>query len=504
MRAHDLSGKKVVIWGAGMEGRAAADFIHDRAAPASLVFVDDKESQDSESQLTLSQTSPSPCGRVEIAKQFRGGVRKGAVKNPAPKNLFPSGFDFSTLPQGEGDLSEFVNPISKPLTYSILCGEDKEKALAQADVLIKSPGVSLYRPEIHAARATQTPITSLLNLWLAEPHTATVVGITGSKGKSTTSALLAHVLRENSGKRIALAGNIGTPVTAIDLNATDIAIVEISSYQAATLSESCDIGVVTALYPEHLDWHGSVTRYYADKLNVLAQSRMTIACPQVSEDAQERGLALAPSRLFADEEGFHAQGSRLYDGANPLPILDNAYLTRPHNLANVCAVLTVLRVLDQDIPAALQAMESFQGLPHRQQELGEKDGLLYVNDSLSTTPHASIAAMEAYTGRALTLIAGGFDRGIDYTPLVDYVLRRPNIAIVCMGPSGERIFKALEERGAKTIALTLTMEDAIAFARANTTTGGLVLLSPAAPSYGLFKDYAERGHRFTEACGFYQ
>ncbi|MFA6280323.1 MAG: UDP-N-acetylmuramoyl-L-alanine--D-glutamate ligase [Bdellovibrionales bacterium] len=423
MRAHDLTGKRVVIWGTGMEGRAAAAFIHDRAAPSSLVFVDDAQ------------------------------------------------------------------------------GEEKGKALAQADVLIKSPGVSLYRPEIHALLATKTPVTSLLNLWLAEPHTATVVGITGSKGKSTTAALLAHVLRENNGKRIALAGNIGTPVTAIDLNEIDIAIIEISSYQAATLNEGCDIGVVTALYPEHLDWHGHVTRYYADKLNLLKQSRVTIASPQVVEAAQACGLDLTPSQLFAEAQGFHAQGTRLYDGEKPLPALDNGYLTRAHNLANVCAVLSVLRALGQDISAALEAMKSFQGLPHRQQELGEKDGLLYVNDSLSTTPHASIAAMEAYAGRPLTLIAGGFDRGIDYAPLVDYVLRRPNTAIVCMGPSGERILKALEESDAKTIALAASMEEAIAFARAHTNVGGVVLLSPAAPSYGLFKDYAERGSCFAKASG---
>ncbi len=493
MRARDLTGKKVVIWGAGMEGRAAAAWILDRAVPASLVFVDDSQGEE-----------PS----VKIALPLREGTRfslpkgekiSGRGQTPKQQPLPENACAFSTLPQGEGDLSESVNPISKPLTYPILCSEEKEKALAQADVVVKSPGVSLYRPEIHALQATQRPITSLLNLWLAEPHAATVIGITGSKGKSTTSALLAHVLRENSGKRIALAGNIGTPVTAVNLNETDIAIIEISSHQAATLSESCAIGLVTTLYPEHLDWHGSVTRYYADKLNLLAQSRVTIACQQVIKAAQECGLTVNPTVIFADKNGFHTQGSRLYDGAKPLPFLDNAYLTRPHNLANVCAVLTVLRVLGQDTSAAIEAIKTFQGLPHRQQELGEKDGLLYVNDSLSTTPHAAIAAMEAYAGRPLTLIAGGFDRGIDYTPLVDYVLRRSSVAVVCMGPSGERIFKALEERGAKTIALAASMEEAVAFARDHTATGGVVLLSPAAPSFGLFKDYAERGLRFAKA-----
>lgn len=440
MRALEMTGKKVVIWGCGKEGLAAAAWILERAAPSSLVFVEDVQ----------------------------------------------------------GEETIFLNDKTYPLYH----GEEKEKALAQADVLVKSPGVSLYRSEIRTSQAMQTPITSLINLWLAEPHAAITIGITGSKGKSTTSALLAHVLRENSGKRIALAGNIGTPVSAIDLDKTDIAIIEMSSYQAATLMENCDISLVTALYPEHLDWHGFVTRYYVDKLNLLTKGNVSIASAQSLAAAQENDITLQPTLVFANKDGFHAKGSRLYDGATPLDSLDNNYLSRTHNLANVCAVLAILRVLGQDVNAGLRSMKSFQGLPHRQQELGEKDGLLYVNDSLSTTPHAAIAAMEAYAGRPLTLIAGGFDRGIDYAPLIDYVLHRSDIAVVGMGASGEKIVKELKKRGAKRIALAVTMQEAVAFARAHTATGGAILLSPAAPSYGLFKDYAERGDAFAKISLF--
>ncbi|HAX91535.1 MAG TPA: UDP-N-acetylmuramoyl-L-alanine--D-glutamate ligase [Rhodospirillaceae bacterium] len=428
MNAHELNGKRVVIWGAGMEGQAAATFIMENAKPATVDFIDDKSSPE----------------------------------------------------------------------------DEKNAILARADIVIKSPGVSLYKPEVQALLARGVSVTSLLNLWLAQPHTAKIIGITGSKGKSTTSSLLLHVLHA-AGCKVALCGNIGTPVTAINLQETEIAIVETSSYQAATLSQPCDIGLVTALYPEHLDWHGSVKTYYADKLNLLTHSHTKIATPQVISAAMEHHLTLAPDTLFMTKHDFHAEGTTLFESGQAIGSLDNPYLLRAHNLANVYAVLSIVRALGKDVGAALSAMADFKGLPHRQQELGVKDGLLYVNDSLSTTPQSAIAAMAAYAGRPLTLIAGGFDRGIDYAPLVIYLINRPHIFVVCLGESGARIFGSLRYLGMTGVAMAATMDEAVLIARLHTSTsingGGVVLLSPAAPSYGLFKDYAERGESFKKASG---
>jgi UDP-N-acetylmuramoylalanine--D-glutamate ligase len=164
--------------------------------------------------------------------------------------------------------------------------------------------------------------------------------------------------------------------------------------------------------------------------------------------------------------------------------------------------LTALEQLGFAPNAALRAMEDFQGLPHRQQALGEKNGILYVDDSISTTPQSAIAAMEVYRSRPITLIAGGYDRGIDDAPLSDYVLRHNIHALIGMGPSGERFLKALKERRTERVYTAVSMKEAVALAKQTTASGGVILLSPAAASYGLFKDFIERGKAFAAESGF--
>ena len=335
------------------------------------------------------------------------------------------------------------------------------------DVVVKSPGISLYGPLVSEAKARGVRFTSLLNLWFAEPHGKTIC-VTGTKGKSTTASLIAHVLR-GVGRNAALAGNIGVAVTEIPPDA-EYAVIEVSSYQAADFDGLCDVAVLTMLSQEHLDWHGSVGAYQRDKLNLLRHARH----PIVNADA--RGLVDFKCETF--------------DPHAALPIV-NRYLARPHNLANLSATLAVMRVLGIDADAALRAAEDFAPLPHRQQEIGEVDGVLFVDDSISTTPEAAIAALEVYRDRPVTLILGGQDRGIDYGALVVRLRAAPPVAVLLMDASGARI-QALLGRGERVVS----MEQAVERAKALTPKGGVVLLSPAAPSYGRYKSFIERGEDF--------
>lgn len=358
-------------------------------------------------------------------------------------------------------------------------------ALLQTDVLIKSPGVSLYRPEIAAFQARGGIVTSLLNLWnAARTDRALTLAITGTKGKSTTAALLAHVLAA-LGRRVVLAGNIGVPVTEIRDPQADTLVLELSSYQTADFSGRCDLALVTSLYPEHLNWHGDEARYYRDKLALLNRAGFRLAHAQVRTAAPD---LLPPDVVFYD--AFHGP-------------LDNAYLARPHNRANVGGVLAVVNHLGLSREAAFAAMRTFQGLPHRQQELGTRDGILYVDDSISTTPQSAIAAMSVYHPRPITLIAGGFDRGVDLRPLVDALCDRNGaVAVVCLGASGARLFHDLRARDRSAVFLAEDMPEAVGLARHVTPSGGVILLSPAAPSFGLFRDYMARGAAFAQAAGF--
>ena len=434
MRAADLGTARVAIWGLGREGQAAIRFLRAHHPGLSLVVLDDA------------------C-------------------NP------PISVEFS-------DLDYAFGPSAI------------DKALGRSDVLVKSPGVSLYRPEIARARECGVAITSLLNLWFAEALALQTICVTGTKGKSTTASLLAHILAR-LGRRPALAGNIGVPVSDIDPNAADIAVIEVSSYQAADFDGLCDIAVLTSLFPEHLDWHGSLDTYYRDKVNLLRHSRYVIV-----NCAATPAHPLAHS-LFGDGDGLHPLGNAVFDRGARIGVVGNHYLARPHNLSNLCAALAVIKRLGLDLGAALAAAEDFHALPHRQQEIGEIDGVLYVDDSISTAAQSTLAALEVYAGREITLIVGGYDRGIDYRSLVERLAGGAARAVVCLGDSGRRIHDELQTRTPKLagLAAARSMAEAVTAARRMTGRGGVVLLSPAAPSYGQYRDFAERGRDFAAMAG---
>lgn len=349
--------------------------------------------------------------------------------------------------------------------------------LQKADLIVKSPGISLYDPRLAGKN-----VTSLMNLWFkGNTRGAKTICISGTKGKSTTSTLLHHVLTA-LGRNAVLSGNIGVPLNAQAWEA-DIVVIEVSSYQAANFNGMCDIGIVTNLYEEHLDWHGSVAQYYADKLNLLKHSKVKLIGAQAQSVAQ-------------------FEGAKIIEAVPTLP--KNPYLKRAHNAANVAAVLAITRELGIADADALGAMQDFKGLAHRQYELGERNGILYVDDSIATTPQSTNAALDVYKARSVTLIAGGFDRGIDYTPLALSVLTHDVNGVICLGDSGQRIHDLLRDSGFGNTAMASNMAGALKLAREVTPRGGVILLSPAAPSFGMFTDYQERGRAFAVAAGFKQ
>jgi UDP-N-acetylmuramoylalanine--D-glutamate ligase len=438
MRAAELGSARVAIWGLGREGRAAIGFLRARHPSLPLLLLD--EAEDAQ--------APAGFDRIECAF----GAERIAT------------------------------------------------ALDHVDVLVKSPGVSLYRSEIETARGNGVEVTSLLNLWFAERVDVTTICVTGTKGKSTTASLIAHMLGK-LGRRGALVGNIGVPITEIDWASADYAVIEVSSYQAADFDATCDVAVLTSLFPEHIDWHRTLDAYYRDKLNLLRHSR----CAIVNRDA--RSAADFGRCFFNDENAVHSRGANIFEGPGRIGEVRNRYLARPHNTSNLCAALTVAKVLDIGLTAALDAACDFQALPHRQQELGEIGGVLFVDDSISTAPESTIAALSVYAGRDITVIVGGYDRGIDYGKLVATLAEGAAKGVVCLGASGERIYAGLRAAAKERPGSVATayrahfMEDAVAHAKEMTSAGGVVLLSPAAPSYGYYRDFAERGRDFAAKSG---
>jgi UDP-N-acetylmuramoylalanine--D-glutamate ligase len=382
--------------------------------------------------------------------------------------------------------------------------------LASFDVVIKSPGISAYAPEIHAAIARGTRFIGGSALWFAENPDARTLCVTGTKGKSTTTALVAHLLRAG-GHLTALAGNIGMPLLELldAQSAPEFWAIELSSYQTRDVAESGvhpEVAVGLNVYPEHLDWHGSEARYVADKLALFTEGKPRIAVLNALDPALA-ALDLPDSdvRWFNADSGWHLRDSQLFrDDEN---ILDRRDLPLPgrHNLWNLCAALAAIDALGIDARDLAKHALTFQPLPHRLQLLGERAGIRYVNDSISTTPHASLAALDLYANDKVAILVGGYDRGVGWVPFVERMRAKPVHAVITMGQNGPRIhaeLQSLADAGSLHLSAASNMRDAIAEARASLPDGGVILLSPGAPSFGAYADYAERGRNFAAQAGF--
>ena len=379
----------------------------------------------------------------------------------------------------------------------VAVGAEAATALAACDVVVRSPGVSIHRPEIRSLRERGVPVTTATGLWLAEREGRGVIGITGTKGKSTTAAL-AHHLARAAGKRAALAGNIGAPaLDLLDGEPAELVVLELSSYQIADLEIGPEVAVVTSLFPEHVDWHGSDRAYRADKLRIFGLPKVRAAVfnarfPELSRAAAgvERLLPYGePGGWNADDAGVSAGGELVVPAAAlPLP--------GAHNALNLCAALTALGAVGIE-PALPEALDGFKSLPHRLETIGERGGVLWVNDSISTTPESTLAALQSFAGRDIVLLGGGLDRGQDYA-LLGRELAARDAAVVGMPTTGEKIVAAARAAGLPESRSILAgnMEEAARGARELASPGSVILLSPAAPSYDHFRDFEERGDLF--------
>lgn len=412
---------------------------------------------------------------------------------------------------------EFSNEINDILNQDpflkIVYGKDIKENLKKIDIIIRSPGVSIYKEEIKYAKNEGIKISSSTNLWFSEHINDKKIVVTGTKGKSTTSSIITHLLR-HSGLRVTLGGNIGTPM--IDMLAVepkpDIWVMELSSYQISDLEYSPQIGLLLNLFPEHLDWHLNVENYYNDKLNLFKnQNNMDISVlnkTDINTKKYIENLNIKNIHYFNDEEGFHIKDNfiyykneKIFDGKN-MPIPGN------HNLSNVCAALTIMKYLNIDFKNNVDNIKSFKGLPHRLYPWGIKEDILYIDDSISTTPESSIAALETYKDKKVTILMGGFDRGLNFEKFSNYVLNNNHVfSVITMPDNGYRIAETIKKEMNNTNSDLIlyesnSLEDAVNKAKEITPKNGIILLSPGSPSYGKFKNFAERGDNFARISGF--
>jgi len=388
---------------------------------------------------------------------------------------------------------------------ALLSAEQALAGLRACEVVVRSPGVSTHRAELRALREAGVAVTTATALWLAERGGEGVIGVTGTKGKSTTAALAAHLARA-AGLTVALAGNIGVPaLELLDEEPAQVTVLELSSYQIADLQAGPQVALVTNVFREHTDWHGSERAYRADKLRLLELPGVRVA---VLNARDERLAALDPAVAtlrYGQPRGWDATAEGIaLDGELALASAELP-LRGEHNALNLCGALTALEALGAPPPSPLaRSLAGFRPLAHRLEPVAERDGVLWVDDSISTTPESAIAALASFPGRELVLIAGGQDRGQDYAQLAR-ALAGAGASVVGVPSTGPRLLAAARAAGvaADRARAAADLREAVAIARtltagpdASAARDAVVLLSPAAPSFDRYRDFEERGERF--------
>lgn len=405
-------------------------------------------------------------------------------------------------------------------------------SLHRFDTVFRSPGLPLFEPALEAARAAGVEITSAIRLFF-DLCPVPIVGVTGSKGKGTTASLIFHILQHENQERagrVWLGGNIGVaPFNFLEqIGPDDLVVLELSSFQLEDAHKSPKIAVITNIFPEHLkssdpnnpNYHRSMADYVAAKANILRHAPPGAATAVLNADndacralaAEARGETLwfslgeVPEGAFVADRG---RGRRVYLRRHGVETdvcgADEVQIRGEHNLQNVCAALAAASAAGAGAEAMREAVTAFKGLEHRLEFVREADGIKYYDDSFATTPEASAVALRAF-GEPVVLIAGGADKGSDYRPYAEAILEGRVRAVILIGAMAGRIrgtIEALAQEMKKPpprlVEGSDTMPAIVAAARDLARAGDVVLLSTACASFGLFKNYKERGDLFKQA-----
>ena len=399
--------------------------------------------------------------------------------------------------QSESDLHEQIERVKtyareSGFTSSIIwgMGEHKPEYITNADLVVFNQAVPITSEWVQLAKKNKVPVESEITLFFKHCP-AKIIGITGTRGKSTTTALIHHILKEN-GFPVHLGGNIASRA-ALELlpaiKTTDFVVIEISNFMLEYLDEqkrSPWIAVLTNVLPDHLSRYMGSMQAYADVKAVITRHQKPdeVFITSKSNTFTQAIAARSPARvLFYDEQTADLTA---------LP------LRGEHNTLNALAAVTVCRQLGLDDASILEAIKSFQPLVGRQQFVRERNGVTYINDTTATTPDALLAALQSFHDRTLLLIAGGSDKGLDFGAVAQVLPAAVKAIVWLPGEGTQRLKVALKDAKIDQYAVA-SMEDAVKRAHGLARTGEVVLLSPGCASFGLFKNEFDRGDQFNQA-----
>lgn len=398
----------------------------------------------------------------------------------------------------------------KPKLVKLILGEKYNQNLNDYDLIIKSPGVSIEHLNYYV---DSNKISSQAQIFM-QFFGAQTIGVTGTKGKSTTSSLIYHILRESQ-KDVVFAGNIGIPFFDVmdQITTESTIVVELSAHQLQFMTYSPHIAVLLNLFPEHLDYFNSFSSYQNAKINIVNFQNEQDYFIFNNDDEQTlkilknhdyKRLYLSFSRKHIIKTGLYTIENKIIMNNDGEPIEEYDFsifenLPGRHNFNNYMAAILACRTINISEEEIKKAVSSFKGLEHRIEFVGTVNGIHFFNDSISTIPEAAIAAMEA-VNRVKTLIIGGFERNLNYQKLYNFLKESEVKNIVFTGPVGRRMLSEIDTNYLQTINYIIEDDFAkiVDFAFAHTPKGYTCLLSPAAASYDQFKNFEERGNIYKQ------
>lgn len=383
-------------------------------------------------------------------------------------------------------------------------GRDYLKGLSRFDVIVRTVG--MHPKEILEANpGVEDKITTNLNEFLRVCPTKNVIGVTGTKGKGTTCALIVSML-EAAGKPVFLGGNYGFPALDFLSRLTDDSwvVLELSSFMLYDIKYSPHIGVCLMIKPEHLDWHGDANDYYEAKKNLFRWQTAKDTAIYYADSLHSHDIAsVSPGRkiAFGAEPGAYVFADKIMIDQEVLCKTSELKLLGKHNWQNVCAAVTAIWQVVQTPDAIRQILTNFTGLPHRLEFVREVAGIKYFNDSFASDPYATEAAIEAIPGDKV-LIVGGYERLLPLETFAQTIKTnsRHIRGLLVIGQSAARVGEALQKIGYGHFQLSSakTMPGIVTAARAMAKKGDSVVLSPGFASFDMFENFEVRGNQFRE------
>lgn len=444
-----------------------------------------------------------------------GLQREGVDSYKFLRKLFPKKI------LGIGDRNENVKGrISNVKKTRWHLGKNYLKALQNYDIIIKSPGIP--QKEISSFITKEKKLTSQTEIFF-ENCLGKIIGVTGTKGKSTTATLIYKILK-SEGLPVHLIGNIGKPALSYLRRDSKekIFVYELSSHQLFNLKKSPQVAVFLNIYPEHLDYYQNFRQYFRAKQNIglYQKEKDYFVFNRDQKELREFAKKIKAQKIpFSLKKltGFKNRGwiekgfiKVAFKGKRQgIMKIKEVPLLGEFNLLNILAAVIIGKIFGVSNNSIVKTIRNFKGLAHRLELVGEFEGIRFYNDSLATVPEATIEALEALGDDVQTILLGGYDRGLDFKKLVQRIWRSKIKTIILFPESGERIWQEiLFAKKAKDelpkVFLVQSMKDAVKLSFQNTSPGKICLLSPASPSFGLFKDYKERGNLFKRYVRYFK